>query len=72
MHAIRVYIQSGLVQHVDGNGAVRIIDLDVEGSPASDTHKLSQRDIATLPDGLKDERRAFITVWKNGEAVSRG
>jgi hypothetical protein len=72
MHAVRVYIQSGLVQHVDADITVRIIDLDTEGSPKSDLHKLSQRDIMTLPDGLKDQRRGFITNWLGGRAVSRG
>jgi hypothetical protein len=72
-NVIRVYIQSGLVQHVDSSAGipVRIIDLDTEGSPASDLQRLSKADILALPEGLEDERSAFITTWKNGEAVSR-
>jgi hypothetical protein len=74
-YAIRIFIQDGLVQHVAGPDIpVRVIDLDTEGTPPEDTYQLTKADIVAMPEGLNSthQYRAFITNYRNGEAVSRG
>jgi hypothetical protein len=70
---IRIYIKDGLVQHVHAPASqpVRIIDCDTEGAPDDDLSPLSREDESHRPEGI-DATRAFITDWRNGEAVSRG
>lgn len=71
---VTIYIQDGLVQHVQAGAdqSVTVIDLDTEGTPDRDLQPLTGGEILAMPEGLTARRgRGFIRVWQNGEAVPR-